>query len=518
MHAIARLSSTSANSPTSPTLAVSPSNRLSAGPISRHAWRLVAVAGLGLSVLAGCQAGKECCGSCDVDMTAANPAAAAEGTADAASMGGAKPGEAAKSGEASVVEGKPTEGMSEEVKPADMQMGELSPATNVATDAKPADVKSAEARPAKVKTAEPKPAAAAVKKAAPAPVAAVTNEVKAEGRSIVEQYAALGYRQDWVGYAPVQPGAKTSFVVPMGNLLIVQDSQNAIAGLNTTTGASKWSLLVGDRTTAFVGHLRYNNRILAISDSEIFVLEPESGEILSRQRLAAVVSTAPAVVGSTLVFGTVNRQAFAHNIANGQRAWGYITGSAVMSKPAVLSDNCVGVVAQNGNVLILDALSGTSTGMARISGGMLNDAVASGETLYVASEDQSIYAFERIGGKQKWRRRTDAAISAQPVIDGNRMYITLASTGLHALDINTGKDVWVSEKATGDVLGLRTGSSGDRLLVWNGTNVQVVDAKNGDLIESIALPDVSKLVTDKFKDGSLYSVSSKGKVVKLVTR
>ena len=500
MHAIDSLSRITA--PSVPFL-----DAVTSRPFVRQAWRLAAVAGLGLSLLtvSGCQTQKECCDGCGDDKTPADPAAVApEGTpTDATAMGDAKP-----------ADGNPAEG---EAKPQEVKMAELTPAAPAGTPeaAKPADAKVAEATPADAKPVAVKPAKKAA--TAPAPVAAAT-ENKGEGRTIVEQYAALGYRQEWVGYAPVQPGAQTAFAVPLGNLLIVQDSQNAIAGINTATGASKWSLLVGDSTTAFVGHIRYNNRILAISDADIFALEPESGEIVGKQHLSGVVSTAPAVVGSTLVFGTVNKQAFAHNLLNGQRMWGYITGSSVMSKPAVLNDNCVGIVAQNGNVLILDALSGTSTGKAKISGGMLSDPVASGETLYVASEDQSIYAFERIGGKQKWRVRTDAPISAQPTLDGNRMYLTFASSGLHALDTKNGKDIWVCEKASGNIVGVRTGTGGDRLIVWNGTNLQTVDTKNGDLVESIALSDVAKLVTDKYKDGAIYTVSAKGKVTKLIPR
>jgi outer membrane protein assembly factor BamB len=325
-------------------------------------------------------------------------------------------------------------------------------------------------------------------------------------------YRRVGYRLDWVGFPAVTGKGRIDFVHADKDVVAVLEEGSTVSLLAASNGSVRWTNQLGDRLTRFVGLDRVGNRVYASGEGDLFIMDVDSGNVVSRQKYQKIVSTRPAIFGTLLIYGTGVGEVFAHMVLSqveGVKAWGnHITG-AVEAAP-VLVGSSVGVVTQTGQVMFIDAGSGTPTGANKIYGGTSTDPVASDRVMYIAGLDQSLWAFNANGGTELWRVRTDAPLTVQPTLHGGTLYCELAGKGLTAFDAQRGTVTWTSKAARGEVIATNAG----RLVAWDGRTMYLVDASNGDVIERATLPGVAKFTTDQFDDGNLFAVSASGLVAK----
>jgi outer membrane protein assembly factor BamB len=352
-------------------------------------------------------------------------------------------------------------------------------------------------------------AAVPTKPAAVSAEAAKAAAAKAEAEKA--WFSRLGYKADWTGVAAVQRGQVVRHVDVLGDLVVVQDGGNAVSGLNVANGLVRWSTLIDSPLTQFFGSVRSGSRLLASSDSNLFVVDTESGAVITRQPFARVVATRPAAVGPALVYGTATNQVVAHAPGNGFQAWGYFIQGPISHAPVVIGDRDVGVVSQDGEVVILDGITALPRGRARIFGGVDCDLAASDDALFVASLDQSLYAFESNNAAQRWRIRTQSPMRHKPVYHNGRLFVTIPETGFSAVDASSGKVLWSVKTLTGVAVAQR----GSELLVDDGKGLTVLEVGTGDLIRTVELPGKSLFRAPGFADGPLYVVTEAGAVFKL---
>ncbi|MCC6660259.1 MAG: PQQ-binding-like beta-propeller repeat protein [Phycisphaerales bacterium] len=325
-------------------------------------------------------------------------------------------------------------------------------------------------------------------------------------------YRRVGYRLDWVGFPVATGKGRINFIHADSDVVATLEEGSTVSLLAAGNGAVRWTNQLGDRLTRFVGLDRIGSRVYASGEGDLFLLDVDSGNVVSRQKYQKIVSTPPVIYGSLLIYGTGVGEVFAHMVLSaveGVKAWGnHITG-AIVAAP-VLVGTSVGVVTQTGRVMFIDAESGTPTGSNQIYDGTVTDPVASDRVMYIAGLDQSLWAFNASGGTQLWRVRTDSPLRVQPTLHGAVLYCELAGKGLTAFDAQRGTVIWTSKAARGQVIA----TNGGRLECWDGRTMYLIDAANGDVIERATLPGVAKFTTDKFDDGNLYAVSTSGLVVK----
>jgi outer membrane protein assembly factor BamB len=186
---------------------------------------------------------------------------------------------------------------------------------------------------------------------------------------------------------------------------------------------------------------------------------------------------------------------------------------AIEADPVLVGD-AIGLVSQAGDVLILDAVSGSAIGRNRIGGGPGAPLAATDDTLFVASLDQSLYAFNREGGTTRWRKRTETPLRDRPVLHEGRVYCTIPDQGLTAFDAGTGEEAWSAEGVGGYVVAVRDG----RPIAWDGREAVSLDPETGQVIERARLEHVDFVLTDTLVDGTLYTVSEHGVVVRFNPR
>jgi len=146
-------------------------------------------------------------------------------------------------------------------------------------------------------------------------------------------------------------------------------------------------------------------------------MEPDTGEVIWRQKLDAPVRAAPTVTNGMAYVVSRNDQAFAIDLKNGRIRWriagvdpeaGVVGGAspATIDGLVVLpfaSGEVVGTLARNGRRVWTSVISGGRRGhsRARLSD-ITGDPVIAGDTIYVANQSGRLVALDRRSGERKW--------------------------------------------------------------------------------------------------------------------
>ncbi len=331
-----------------------------------------------------------------------------------------------------------------------------------------------------------------------------------------DDYRKLGYKRDWTGYPFVSGGGKINRLQSFGNIVVIQETGSTVTVLDSQNGTVKWSNTVAGPLTRFVSVDRHQDVlrgdvILAASDADIYFLNADTGNQITRQKIEKVVYTKPVILSDAAIFATPTGEIMAHSFSSGQKAWGLGTQSAITANPVFINGQ-IGVVTQSGAVLFLDAATGTITTRSRIFGGSETNPVVNGSLMIVASSDQSLYGISISG--IDWRVRTSAPLLLQHAAHKNKVYISTSDWGFSCFEGTSGKRLWSAPKVTGVPIGIRAGN----LLVWDEGTIIRLDAARGDVIDRTAMPTVLNVTTDNFEDGNLFIISETGIVTRLNPR
>lgn len=330
---------------------------------------------------------------------------------------------------------------------------------------------------------------------------------------MVEDYSALGYRLDWVSYAPVLSKGRVKIAQPLGDVVAVLDTMGALTLLNVRDGTQRWSHMAGDGASVFLDVVRVGDSIVACEQGQLRIFDVNSGTMTDKQGMQRVVSTGAAQLGDVLVFGSSGGRVIAHSVNGGYGAWTSMIDGPVQAPPVAIGGDTVGVVSSTGQVLMLDAMSGAMRGHARLFGGSSVSPVSDDDTLYIASLDQSFYALARLGGRTLWRIRTEQPLQAQPNLYKGSLLVQMPD-GFQSLEAATGKVRWTNKSVTGAVAAVRR----NRAIVWNGEVASVVDLTSGQTVSAVKMPTTAMILSESGADGPIYLVTASGQVSRLVPK
>lgn len=330
-----------------------------------------------------------------------------------------------------------------------------------------------------------------------------------------DDWAKLGYRLDWIGF-PFAGIAKVKPVqlVAFDDLVVAQDQSSTISVLEASNGQRRWSTDLTGPNTLWLGVARepgVQAPFLVSSDTEAFTLASGTGNLLGRDRLEQVISTPTLLIDGLLIGGTPTGRVQAHLLGRGLSAWGFISNGAFATAP-VNAGNSIAIVSQGGDVLFFSH-GGSLLGRGRVYGGLDAPPASDGQHLAVASRDQSLWMFALNGG-QLWRHRTTNPLRHTPVFYQGNVLCDLGEEGLSALNVDSGAVKWHNADVHGDVIAVRAGN----LVVWDQTNLTLLDPASGDILAQVSGQGMLKFATTKFEDGDLYGVAPDGSLIKFQPR
>src|SRR5262249_45360202 len=136
-----------------------------------------------------------------------------------------------------------------------------------------------------------------------------------------DAYATLGYRLEWRGYPVMTPGATMTAVEVLGGVVACQESSSMVTLLDTRSGIPPCSGQLANPPTKFVGIVRDGSRIVSSSETDAFFLSADTCTLVDRHPLGDVVTTRPAIVAGTLIYGTATGKILGHLAASPVSLW-----------------------------------------------------------------------------------------------------------------------------------------------------------------------------------------------------
>lgn len=340
----------------------------------------------------------------------------------------------------------------------------------------------------------------------------LTAQQRADRLPIVSQdWRKLGYRWDWNAIPVLLEGEKPLRTEAHGEIVVFQETGGTISAIDDQVGQTIWSNKPAGDLTKFTGMDRRGDIVYVSSESELFMLDAQTGELVGRNSFEKLVSTDFILADNTAVVGSASGEVMGHYMPNDIKVWGHDM-PGTFEEDLVAIGPVVGGVTSTGRVVCVDTRSNRQTGQNDIYKGPGGPLAASDELMYVASLDQSLYAFRAADARLAWKHLTPNPIVSQPVYHENVLYCSLPDTGLTAFDAQTGDVLWESEGQFGHVIGIRNG----RLMVFDGKRMTAIEPQRGIVLESIALSNVVHLSMDPFVDGDIYLTSREGVVAKFV--
>jgi outer membrane protein assembly factor BamB len=321
-----------------------------------------------------------------------------------------------------------------------------------------------------------------------------------------DPFYRLGFRRQWATFVPVAEKGRVAHLDFTGEFLVARDATNLTSLIAPEGGEVRWSAPVGSALERYVGATRVGNNIGIATETELYLIDPITGNLADRQNLDHVVNTAPAPAGPYLVFGSANNLIMAHFPTKRLTAWSYGVSGPIVADPVKVAGDLIAFASAAGEVILIDGTTGSATGRYRLDGPVAAKPASDGQRLFVASEDQSLYAFTPGSPRATWRLRTESRLDQPPATHAGRVFITIPREGLTALDAATGKRLWTNPDIGGRVLGVQ----GRDLILWDGTTLARVSSRDGALVDKAPVPNLAAIAFDRFVDGTLYVAHPSG--------
>src|SRR4051812_18348096 len=165
------------------------------------------------------------------------------------------------------------------------------------------------------------------------------------------EWAKIGYRNDWKGYPTITGSLPVRFLEAYPDIVVTVEEGSQATILEAGTGGRRCSDQLATPITRFVGLARDASRVYGCSDAEVFALDPQTCNMVSRQKTQKVVASEPLLFGDLLIFGTGTGELLAHMTrsgVSGVKAWGFGVPGAIERRPVAIGD-AVGAVSQSGS-------------------------------------------------------------------------------------------------------------------------------------------------------------------------
>ncbi len=375
-----------------------------------------------------------------------------------------------------------------------------------------------------------------------------------EGMNL-DELRQTGFRLDWVN----KSNSKDLHLPTLTDeSLYILDSEDYITRYEKSTGRWIWSSPIGSQTYQLrsISEFKDINRVLIVSDGEIYVVEhntgnnpskvdPNNNNAYDKKSIDLTFSAnTPAISNdkNLLVYGSKTGDLVWFDPAIGYDINRYSIGNSLNIPPTYVEGirmknglvrQAVVATSDNGTVAAVDLdrikelwsinlLSPPSASVAFGSNTILVDNEEIPRTsIFIAGTDQYLRSLDLHTGKQRWSYLTKSKLLDSPTVIGKTVYQYLPRIGLAAFEAYpnnlSGNLLWIANDVHGNVI---TTTSRNKLVCWDeSTNkLQIVDPRKGKIISKLNIPNTTTLVTDSTNNGSLYILNDQGAIFRLVPR
>lgn len=320
----------------------------------------------------------------------------------------------------------------------------------------------------------------------------------------------IGYAPGWGTTIDVPRGQRIRFIAILDDLIVaIEEPQNFVTAVNLRDGQLRWRRLVGSPTDVLYGPTRYGDAVMVNTETTLFKINADTGDLVELQRLANAVRAAPVIIDDLAIFGGANGHIFAHQIISGLPRWQYKLNVLIGTSPVEVGVDAFAADV-SGVYALVETDSGTLTWRGRTHGAVKGQPVANRFSILVPADDGSLYALERSTGRDQWIFRTAQPLRVAPVAIDAQVYVLLDEATV-ALDAQTGRELWRRQDRAKPVL-----RRGGELLLSGGNQLLVAELDSGRTLDSIPTAPLRTVLTGP--DGSIILVSTRGDLQQFLPR
>ncbi len=226
------------------------------------------------------------------------------------------------------------------------------------------------------------------------------------------------------------------------------------------------------------------------SDRNVVLLERATGQVIWRQRVPGPVAGGPLLAGDLLYAATQavpDGRVLALRLKTGKVKWRTRTGG--VTAPLALVGDLVIAVTDGGDVVALDAATGSRRWRRALRRGARATPVPTTEGIVVATLGDSLYLLDGATGAVRAQFATPGVVLGTPATDGHRLFLATTAGKLVALSLPTLAVQW--ERLLDDAVYGAPALVGDTLYVLSarGTLWRVpVDAPDGARSVTLGVP------------------------------
>lgn len=318
----------------------------------------------------------------------------------------------------------------------------------------------------------------------------------------------LGFNYTWSRDLALAEGKRIGHVTLLDDLVIVVEQPgNLMTALSAKDGSIKWMRPWMRPYDRLFHPIRVRDRLLINSETELFQIDADSGEVLDIQKLTSPVRHAPVLVGDLAVFGGFDGRLFAHDLTDGFFAWAHRFANPITARPVYTGQSIF--AADTGGHYALLATSGKILQRGRTFDRVSASPAVTELGIFVASEDHTLYALNRLTLQDRWKYRAPRALTHSPIQLGNVVYLRIPGVGTVALDAVEGRQLWRVENL--DAIAIHTRD--DSVLMSTGEELWRVDSDRGRVLRRIPAEPLHSVLAGH--NGMVLLVSRTGRLMRL---
>lgn len=347
----------------------------------------------------------------------------------------------------------------------------------------------------------------------------------------------LGYRVAWQARIAPDAGTTLKLARAIGEGIFGLDSRNGLIRLRPSDGEQLWRVSIANPVDIFRGahwvdvpvvtrsragtKTEVEPRFFLSTDTECFVLDANSGSLITRQRFAKLPSTPPVQAGRFLIYGTLGGQVVWHQFLVGHEWRANSLDSPIRVNLAQIEANgSIVAASERGMILCLDDDSAQRRWSNRCFGGVAAAPAATADSVFVASLDQYLWCFDANTGRTRWKYFTQSPLRTPPFATSDAVVQFVPGEGLVCLAADSEGNIGGLVRWTiADALGTPIGLVGDALALWHAESKTLtrVDLARGNILGRYALPQVDDLqiVRSGAFEGEILATNTDGRIVRL---
>ena len=315
----------------------------------------------------------------------------------------------------------------------------------------------------------------------------------------------------WVNKLPIIKDESLERLHILGNRVYAISNQNYMVSLNRANGNMIFGRTVAPAGLPIAGLKLYGDKLISITGSKIFEIDPESG--LEQRAMDVGFSIAcPADRNSTFFYVSgIDRRLHIFRAKDKVQIFEVSADNGSMITSVIADETFVVFATEAGNVISIAPNRPTRLWQFDAADAIAGTIIRDGMSLYFASKNTNVYRIDIVGLPERrrlvWKYQTDGILEQTPRVTQGIVYQYVRRKGLTAIDKENGSFLW-SVPGGAELLAEYKGKA---YVITENNKLVVMDNVKAKRLYSVNFSGVTKHAANII-DGKIYIADKYGQI------